>query len=618
MASSEVGLKRPHSELYPYIDGTCDELDGTCDELDEPFDQCDEFFGPDSDDSSDDEKYDSDETIAEPTTCPDLAAHSKNLQLQSFSSDIDNEVKNLCSPWLGVIELPLIPIMKGIVDLPSVSPLTLDICQFLNGQQPEYWRLAFSPNDFPTPSAIEASVIQVGSKQDSKFQKVKLAILTASYDGNSPVALKTNQSKQFCCRFHNNGKNNHKVLDADYCDKKIGGNVPRRPGGRVLARRNARILSVPCQFKFTLKWTSKYYFIELKNKSGCPTHSHHPQIIDRKLPKPPRLMPENIQKDVAHVHKMSSGGSLSKAYIYSRLGELYDRRSLKLLLEQVEKTQTNANPFEEMIKELNLNPHVIYHALWDHGAEDASLHFRDTKDQPTNRLVGITKLKRTQIHREHYVQDFTHEESMQGMVDYVSNERSARCLTPNQNVFIALAWTSTHESHYFKLFPEVAWCDVTSHSNNSKFCLLIFSCRTSTRKVLNFLRMWIPNERRFSFRWVFHCAIKALGLDVWFKYTRLFMKDGDPQQSNEIRRQMVSSVGGYLSNAFDGTCVYHLIEDGWKRKCPLKSSVPFNCQDDWEKATKKIKTWLYSFMRPGYCECEEEFQLSVTLLFEFL
>ena len=114
MASAEVGLKCPHSELSPFIDGTCDELD-------EPFDQCDEFFGPDSDDSSDDEKYDSDESIAEPSTSPDLAAHSKNLHFQSFSSDIDNEVKNLCSPWLGVIELPLIPIMKGIVDLPSVS-----------------------------------------------------------------------------------------------------------------------------------------------------------------------------------------------------------------------------------------------------------------------------------------------------------------------------------------------------------------------------------------------------------------------------------------------------------------------------------------------------------------
>ena len=166
-----------------------------------------------------------------------------------------------------------------------------------------------------------------------------MAILTASYEGNSPVALNPNSSKVFCCRFHNNGKNNRKSLDADYCDEKIGGNVPRRPGGCVLPRRNARILSVPCPFKFTLKWSPQYYYIELRHNSGCPTHHYHPQITDRKIPMPPRLMPEDVQNDAARVHKMSSGGSLSKAYIYSRLGQHYDRRGVKRLLEQLEKTQ---------------------------------------------------------------------------------------------------------------------------------------------------------------------------------------------------------------------------------------------------------------------------------------
>ena len=137
MASAEVGLKRPHSDLSPSIEGTCD--------FDEPFDQCDELFGPDSDDSSDEDDYDSDESIVVPTSPTEVVDDCNNTQLQSFYSTIDAEVKHLCSPWIGVIELPLIPIKKGEVNLPSVLPMTLDICQFLNGQQPEYWRLAFSP-----------------------------------------------------------------------------------------------------------------------------------------------------------------------------------------------------------------------------------------------------------------------------------------------------------------------------------------------------------------------------------------------------------------------------------------------------------------------------------------
>jgi len=78
------------------------------------------------------------------------------------------------------------------------------------------------------------------------------------------------------------------------------------------------------------------------------------------------------------------------------------------------------------------------------------------------------------------------------------------------------------------------------------------------------------------------------------------MKDGDPQQGNEIRRQMISSVGGYLCNAFDGTCAYHLVEQGWTCRCPTKSHVPQDCEADWERATKKAKSWIYTFMHPGY------------------
>ena len=114
-------------------------------------------------------------------------------------SEINAEVNLLCSPWLGVIQLHLIPLQKGGVDLPTICPTTIDICQFLGGQQPEIWQLAFSQTEFPTPLSAEAAVIKIGSKQDSNFQKVKKAILNASYDGNSPVVLITQHEKVFVC-----------------------------------------------------------------------------------------------------------------------------------------------------------------------------------------------------------------------------------------------------------------------------------------------------------------------------------------------------------------------------------------------------------------------------------
>ena len=499
MASEKASSKRSHSEISPSL------LDMIDSELNAPFDQCDELFGPNCDDTSDDEDFDDlDDDYTQEGSGTSIHPNINNASCQSHTNtksvyaDIDAQVHQLCSPWKGVIELPLIPIPTYQSELPTADPTIIDICKFLGGQQPNYWRLAFSPTDFPAPTPVEAAIIQLGSKADSKFQSVKNAIISASYDGNSPVSLNPSKNKTFKCRFSLNGSgNNHKALDKDYCDEKIGGYLPPRRGGKLLPRRSARIITVQCKFQFTVKWEmSKYYFIELRNNSGCPTHSLHPQIIDRDIPRPPRLMPENIQADAAHIQKMSSGGSLARTYLYGRLGQHYDRRALQRLFDNSNNSESNVNAIEQMIADLDQNPFVSYHALWDKGAHDvADILNPGDNEISTNRLVGITKLKKTHINRESYHQDFTHDTSMQGMVEYVNNERSARSLHPHQNVFIALAWISVQEIRYFKLFPEVAWCDVTSHSNKSKFCLLTFSCRTSTRKVLTFSHMWLPNER---------------------------------------------------------------------------------------------------------------------------
>jgi hypothetical protein len=85
----------------------------------------------------------------------------------------------------------------------------------------------------------------------------------------------------------------------------------------------------------------------------------------------------------------------------------------------------------------------------------------------------------------------------------VKEERSERKLMDSETLFIAIAWTILPALLFFKLCPEVVWCDVTSHTNNKGFHLLSFSCRTSIDKQVIFLWIWIPNQQSFSFWWVF-------------------------------------------------------------------------------------------------------------------
>ena len=140
-------------------------------------------------------------------------------------------------------------------------------------------------------------------------------------------------------------------------------------------------------------------------------------------------------------------------------------------------------------------------------------------------------------------------------------EREERSLHKEDALFIAVAWIVKPALKLFKLCPEVIWVDVTSHSNNKGFHLLTFSSRLSIGKQIVWLWIFIPNQQRFSFRWVFKEAIPSLIPEWLRKRVLFFMKDADPQQSNEIQ----SAMRNIFVNASEGTCGYHLVNMGWKR-----------------------------------------------------
>ena len=130
---------------------------------------------------------------------------------------------------------------------------------------------------------------------------------------------------------------------------------------------------------------------------------------------------------------------------------------------------------------------------------------------------------------------------------------SPKRITKEQYLFISIAWIILPAFRFFKLCPEVIWCDVTSHSNNKGFNLLTFSCHTSVDKQVVFLWFWIPNEQRISFRWVFQYAIPIL-VPKWLRErVKLITKDVDPQQRNEV----IYALKLVFPNAIEAGC-------GWR------------------------------------------------------
>ena len=194
--------------------------------------------------------------------------------------------------------------------------------------------------------------------------------------------------------------------------------------------------------------------------------------------------------------------------------------------------------------------------------------------------------------------------------------RTNRKIQSSQSLFFSIGWLYLPSFRFFKLCPEVIWCDVTSHSNNKGFNLLTLSCRTSADKQVIFLYLWIPNEQRQSFRWVFQHAIPRL-IPKWLtSRVKFIMKDGDPQQRNEILIAMMHTK--VFNNATEGQCGWHIVNQGWMRYVMGEKSLAREDIPKWQQIASTIKRWLYSWMEPGYCESEEEYRVSKQLLMMFI
>jgi hypothetical protein len=75
-----------------------------------------------------------------------------------------------------------------------------------------------------------------------------------------------------------------------------------------------------------------------------------------------------------------------------------------------------------------------------------------------------------------------------------------------------------------------------------------------------------------------------------------FMKDGDPQQRNEILLAMKT----VFVNASEGTCGYHVVHMGWGTNVPTCVNVlsPQKLRM-WLFIVQQVYKWLYSWMTPG-------------------
>ena len=395
-----------------------------------------------------------------------------------------------------------------------------------------------------------------------------------------------------------------------------------RQRGREKSRRTSTKKSLTegeyCKFRLWLEWDSQGFYIPLKK--GNTEHTFHPKVDSSCIRISTRLMSSAEKQLLQDLGEACAGAGVGRNLYETKFGRHITKCQVAYVQGCLPSSDKKGEHKEYRILDdgskmsyidcvldfFKGRKDVKHQVLWDIPSEDND----PSSGKVDSRLV-------TTFHGENedkYI-DHTHDPDMLehreiGLNHRISDPDCGR----STKVFLALAYATVKEIRLLKLFPEVIHCDATMDTSDDKLPLLTLSTRTPTGKQVVFLRIWIPNQRRGTFKWVFKHILPEFLPKSYHPYVKFFMVDGDPQQYNEI----VASIKNNFVNARWGNCGFHVVTQSWKRHGPSSTSVPTHLQQEFKERCDVVKKWCYTWMMEGFVEDEEEYILSKAMLFAYI
>ena len=532
--------------------------------------------------------------------------------------------------WKGRILLPLYP-FDNAKKSPSPSDIVtkeVDLCSFLGGGDGFTKKLYFCPNKYPPITSDDNS-----HQKEAKLNEIDALIKSAAKQSGSILTISKSSissvkdfHRLYVCGYCNANKIQKKKakdaskLSADDSkvdtfrdtylvnNKKKGQRVGSKKGGKNLQRRTNSVIlpQTPCPFAhIKVKVDSVGFYISLWGNSGEPYHQGHPRFRPDSLPTQKSSLTAVAVDDIMHVNNATVNNGTSREFVLSKFETYLSLNQIRYLNNL--KGEEYSDEYEDLLTALqNSNDHrfnVLYSTKDTTSDEDVVL--------TTTKILGEVK-SGVPLLEDPLLKD-NERASLRPVAESALEERSARGLEED-NVMHCIAWCHEKVLRFFYLCPEVVTFDVTSHTNNSGYHLLTFSCRTSVDKQVVFCRVWLPDQRRASFRYVFQEALlKLLPAHVLRRVTFLIC-DGDAQQNLEIR----IALEKLCPNAILALCSFHLFNNGWNKHVLGSSNWVKSKNVRWTTFVRRIHSWMYSWTRPGYCHTEEEYEISKHLLIKCL
>ena len=142
-------------------------------------------------------------------------------------------------------------------------------------------------------------------------------------------------------------------------------------------------------------------------------------------------------KELKHVHKTQAGEALCRAYLYRKFGQYYPRGSIAYLLDKdPEESSSKEKEFQtdvdNMLRELIEDKNTACAVFWDIAADG----------NDGCRLVSHSKNFDEQV----TVTVVENDTNMEKVREVVHEDRKARNIRPDQNLFLSVMWVDKGET----------------------------------------------------------------------------------------------------------------------------------------------------------------------------
>ena len=412
-----------------------------------------------------------------------------------LQQQIDELATQTGQTWEGTILFTVIPFHDNQMFQRMEN---INICNYFGGKSC-FSKLYFDPEVYPKTSKNPSDC--------PNFQKLRIEIQSSALKCGSPILSNGGglKRRQFTCsqcsrrRISLEKKNSQKDKSLYWQGSLVNDEKSnRRVGGKKLPRRTTTSCFEyqKCPFSFTIKWDDIGYYINLSQKSGISIHKFHPKVYGDCLPLPSRLLSQKNYDDLKKLSKSCIGGAAGRNFIYSEHFKYISTQRISYLFNESEiRDKENVSDIDKLLDFFESTKEISYHCLWD-VVPSQNMVSCNKLNTTESRLVMRSKFDSSNILEA----DVSEKNDLKEVRKEASNQRNLYNLTKANKLYVGCAWVVKKELRYFKLFPEVICVDGTLHSSETKYNLLAFSCRTSTGKQVIFLRCWMPNEKRVTFR----------------------------------------------------------------------------------------------------------------------